>query len=113
MRSFGGEALSFTRFTEAVSAASASGVKLSKAKAALECVNRGCIYASLLCLYAVGGWLVNTGQVKVGSLIACIGRDATRGSSVTRASRARLASKERPPPASSSPERLNERAPRD
>ena len=73
VRSFGGEALSFKRFGEEAAAAERSGINLSKARAKLECVNRGCIYASLLLLYAVGGWLVKSGQVTVGSLIACIG----------------------------------------
>jgi ABC-type multidrug transport system fused ATPase/permease subunit len=73
VRSFGGEALSFLRFSGDAAAAQASGKNLSKARAMLECVNRGCIYASLLLLYAVGGWLVRSGQVKVGSFIACIG----------------------------------------
>ena len=73
VRSFGGEALSFRRFGSEAAAAQASGSELSKARAMLECINRGCIYASLLLLYSVGGWLVRSGQVKVGSFIACIG----------------------------------------
>lgn len=73
VRSFGGEALSFRKFRLEAAAAQASGEDLSKARAMLECINRGCIYASLLLLYAVGGWLVKSGQVTVGSLIACVG----------------------------------------
>lgn len=73
VRSFGGEALSFRTFRLEAAAAQNSGEELSKARAMLECINRGCIYASLLLLYAVGGWLVRSGQVTVGSLIACIG----------------------------------------
>lgn len=52
VRSFGGEALSFSRFGAEAAAAEMSGIHLSKAKAMLECINRGCIYTSLLLLYA-------------------------------------------------------------
>jgi len=46
VRSFGGEALSFRRFGGTAAAAEASGRSLSRARALLECANRGCIYGS-------------------------------------------------------------------
>ena len=73
VRSFGGEALAFLRFGEDVAKAKASGANVSNARAGLEVANRGCVYASLITLYAFGGWLVKTGAVPVGSLIAAVG----------------------------------------
>ena len=73
VRSFGGEALAFLRFGEDVAKARASGADVSNARAGLEVANRGCVYASLITLYAFGGWLVKTGTVPVGSLIAAVG----------------------------------------
>jgi len=73
VRSFGGEALAFLRFGEDVAKARASGADVSNARAGLEVANRGCVYASLITLYAFGGWLVKTGAVPVGSLIAAVG----------------------------------------
>ena len=73
VRSFGGEALAFVRFGEDVAKAKASGANVSNARAGLEVANRGCVYASLITLYAFGGWLVKTGAVPVGSLIAAVG----------------------------------------
>ena len=55
VRSFGGEALSFRRFGAQAAAAQGSGLDISRARALLECANRGCIYASLFLLYGVGG----------------------------------------------------------
>ena len=73
VRSFGGEALAFVRFGEDVAKARASGADVSNARAGLEVANRGCVYASLITLYAFGGWLVKTGAVPVGSFIAAVG----------------------------------------
>ena len=73
VRSFGGEALAFVRFGEDVAKAKASGANVSNARAGLEVANRGCVYVSLITLYAFGGWLVKTGAVPVGSLIAAVG----------------------------------------
>ena len=46
MALFVGEALSFRRFGGTAAAAEASGRSLSRARALLECANRGCIYGS-------------------------------------------------------------------
>ena len=46
---------------------------MAGARANLEVANRGCVYASLITLYAFGGGLVRTGRVTVGSLIAAVG----------------------------------------
>ena len=73
VRSFGGERLAFLRLRDDVSAARASGKNVSEARAALEVANRGCVYASLITLYAFGGWLVKSGATPVGSLIASVG----------------------------------------
>ena len=50
-----------------------AGLAMAGARANLEVANRGCVYASLITLYAFGGWLVKTGRVTVGSLIAAVG----------------------------------------
>ena len=49
------------------------GLAVGRAKANLEVANRGCIYLSLLTLYAWGGYLVSSGALPVGALIASVG----------------------------------------
>jgi hypothetical protein len=46
---------------------------LAGAKALFEATNRGAIHASLLLLYALGGWLVTHGLMSVGVLVSGIG----------------------------------------
>lgn len=56
-----------------VSASYDAGHAFGAAKATFEATNRGAIHASLLMLYAWGGWLVAQGLMPVGVLISGIG----------------------------------------
>lgn len=73
VRSFGGETVAFTRFRTEAGTALDAGLALGNARASLEWANRTCIYASLLSLFSIGGWLVRAGLVQVGALIAAVG----------------------------------------
>jgi ATP-binding cassette subfamily B (MDR/TAP) protein 8 len=73
VRSFAGEALERERFQVQVSDSYKAGRQFGAAKATFEAINRGAIHASLLMLYAWGGWLVSQGLMPVGVLISGIG----------------------------------------
>ena len=55
VRVFAGESLERERFGSYVSDAYISGMGFARAKALLECLNRGAIHISLLALYGLGG----------------------------------------------------------
>lgn len=55
VRIFAGEALERERYGTYVADSYSSGIGFSRAKALLECVNRGAVHISLLALYALGG----------------------------------------------------------
>jgi ATP-binding cassette subfamily B (MDR/TAP) protein 8 len=73
VRVFAGEALERERYGGYVAESFHSGLGFSRAKAMLECLNRGAIHASLLALYALGGYLVNAGLMPVRTLLSAIG----------------------------------------
>ena len=73
VRSFAGEALERERFQAEVSLSYKAGRKFGEKKATFEATNRAAIHASLLALYAWGGWLVSQGVMPVGVLISGIG----------------------------------------
>lgn len=73
VRSFAGEALERERFQSQVAASYAAGRQFGNAKGSFEAINRGAIHASLLMLYAWGGWLVSKGIMPVGMLVTGIG----------------------------------------
>jgi len=57
VRVFAGESLERERFGSFASDAYISGMGFARAKALLECLNRGAIHLSLLALYSLGGML--------------------------------------------------------
>ena len=73
VRVFAGESLERERFGAYVSDSYLNGMGFARAKALLECLNRGAIHFSLLALYGLGGYLVNTGLMPVGTLLSAIG----------------------------------------
>ena len=73
VRSFAGEIDAAVAFERDAQKAREAGLAVGRAKANLEVANRGCIYLSLLTLYAWGGYLVSSGALPVGALIASIG----------------------------------------
>jgi ATP-binding cassette, subfamily B (MDR/TAP), member 10 len=73
VRIYAGEALERERFGRYATDAFAAGQGFARAKAQLECLNRGAVHFSLLALYGLGGWLVNTGQLPVSTLLTAIG----------------------------------------
>ena len=73
VRIFAGEALERERFGAYVAESYASGIGFSRAKATLECLNRGAIHVSLLALYALGGALVTSGLMPIRTLLSAIG----------------------------------------
>lgn len=73
VRSFAGEALERERFQAHVGASYRAGLSFASAKAWFESANRGAIHASLLALYAWGGWLVSAGLMPVRVLVSGIG----------------------------------------
>ncbi|GLC41551.1 hypothetical protein PLESTB_000702900 [Pleodorina starrii] len=73
VRSFAGEALERERFQSQVGASYRAGLSFAAAKAWFESANRGAIHASLLALYAWGGWLVSSGLMPVRVLVSGIG----------------------------------------
>ncbi|KAL4535588.1 hypothetical protein Ndes2526A_g06409 [Nannochloris sp. 'desiccata'] len=73
VRIFAGEALERERYANVVMDAYHSGMGFSRAKALLECLNRGAIHASLLALYAFGGYLVNQKLIPLRILLSAIG----------------------------------------
>lgn len=73
VRIFAGEALERERYASVVMDAFNSGMGFSRAKALLECLNRGAIHASLLALYAFGGYLVNEKLIPLRILLSAIG----------------------------------------
>lgn len=73
VRVFAGESLERERFGAYVADSYLSGMGFARAKALLECLNRGAIHFSLLALYGLGGYLVNTGLMPVGTLLSAIG----------------------------------------
>lgn len=73
VRSFAGEALERERFQIQVAASYAAGRDFGRAKATFEATNRAAIHASLLMLYAWGGYLVSQGLMPIGVLISGIG----------------------------------------
>jgi len=73
VRSFAGEALERERFQVHVSASYRAGTQFANAKAWFEASNRGAIHASLLALYAWGGWLVSAGLMPLRVMVSGIG----------------------------------------
>jgi ATP-binding cassette subfamily B (MDR/TAP) protein 10 len=73
VRVFAGESLERERFGTYVNDSYESGMGFARAKALLESLNRGAIHFSLLALYGLGGYLVNTGLMPVGTLLSAIG----------------------------------------
>ncbi|GLI67398.1 hypothetical protein VaNZ11_011584 [Volvox africanus] len=73
VRSFAGEALERERFQAHVGASYRAGLSFAAAKAWFESANRSAIHASLLALYAWGGWLVSSGLMPVRVLVSGIG----------------------------------------
>ncbi|GFR53209.1 hypothetical protein Agub_g15916 [Astrephomene gubernaculifera] len=73
VRSFAGEALERERFQAHVGASYRAGLAFASAKAWFETANRAAIHASLLALYAWGGWLVSRGLMPVRVLVSGIG----------------------------------------
>ncbi len=73
VRIFAGESLERERYASVVMDAYNSGMGFSRAKALLECLNRGAIHASLLALYAFGGYLVNQQLIPLRILLSAIG----------------------------------------
>ncbi|KAG2498202.1 hypothetical protein HYH03_003955 [Edaphochlamys debaryana] len=73
VRSFAGEALERERFQAHVGASYRAGLSFAGAKAWFETANRGAIHASLLCLYAWGGWLVAAGLMPLRVMVSGIG----------------------------------------
>jgi ATP-binding cassette, subfamily B (MDR/TAP), member 10 len=73
VRIFAGEALERERYASVVMDAYRSGMGFSRAKALLECLNRGAIHASLLALYGFGGYLVNQKLIPLRILLSAIG----------------------------------------
>lgn len=73
VRVFAGESLERERFGGYVADSYDAGMGFARAKALLESLNRGAIHFSLLALYALGGYLVNTGLMPVGTLLSAIG----------------------------------------
>jgi ATP-binding cassette subfamily B (MDR/TAP) protein 10 len=73
VRIFAGEPLERERYASVVMDAYHSGMGFSRAKALLECLNRGAIHASLLALYAFGGYLVNQKLIPLRILLSAIG----------------------------------------
>lgn len=72
-RSFAGEALERERFRNHVGSSYIAGLTFGEAKSWFEATNRGAIHASLLALYAWGGWLVSEGIMPMRVLISGIG----------------------------------------
>ncbi len=68
-----GEALERERFQVQVQRSLRAGSKFGQAKAWFEASNRGAIHASLLALYAWGGWLVAQGTMPLRILLSAIG----------------------------------------
>jgi ATP-binding cassette subfamily B (MDR/TAP) protein 10 len=50
-----------------------AGISFASAKSLFEASNRGAIHASLLALYAWGGWLVSKGLMPLSVLVSGIG----------------------------------------
>lgn len=73
VRSFAGESMERERFHAQVRESYGAGVQFAEAKAELEATNRWAIHASLLALYAWGGWLVAQGLMPVGTMLSAIG----------------------------------------
>uniref|UniRef100_A0A1D2A990 ABC transporter B family member 28 n=2 Tax=Auxenochlorella protothecoides TaxID=3075 RepID=A0A1D2A990_AUXPR len=73
VRVFAGEGLERERFDRHVAEARQAGLGFSRAKALLESVNRGATHASLLALYALGGYLVSRGLLPTGTMLTAIG----------------------------------------
>lgn len=73
VRIYAGESLERERFCEQVMASRDAGIGFAKAKGTLEMLNRGSIHASLLALYAFGGYLVSSGLMPVRILLSAIG----------------------------------------
>jgi ATP-binding cassette subfamily B (MDR/TAP) protein 10 len=73
VRVFAGESWERERFAMYVNDSFISGMGFARAKALLESLNRGAIHFSLLALYGLGGYLVNTGLMPVGTLLSAIG----------------------------------------
>ncbi len=73
VRVFAGESLERERFGGYVADSYEAGMGFARAKALLESLNRGAIHLSLLALYALGGYLVNSGLMPIGTLLSAIG----------------------------------------
>ncbi|KAL6764943.1 P-loop containing nucleoside triphosphate hydrolase protein [Haematococcus lacustris] len=73
VRSFAGEALERERFQTHVAQSYKAGLEFASAKAWFEASNRGAIHASLLALYAWGGWLVSSGLMPLRVMVSGIG----------------------------------------
>ena len=73
LRSFAGESLERERFQDHVGASYQAGLSFASAKSWFEASNRGAIHASLLALYAWGGWLVSAGLMPLRVMISAIG----------------------------------------
>ncbi|MEW5307776.1 MAG: hypothetical protein WDW36_010152 [Sanguina aurantia] len=73
VRSFAGEALERERFQTHVLSSFRAGLAFASAKSWFEASNRAAIHASLLCLYAWGGWLVSNSLMPLRVLISGIG----------------------------------------
>lgn len=73
VRSFAGEALERERFQVEVKQSYVAGLQFTEAKAWFEASNRGAIHASLLALYAWGGWLVAHGLMPLRVMVSGIG----------------------------------------
>lgn len=73
VRMYAGESLERERFRGIVMSAYDAGTGFAGAKALLECLNRGAIHFSLLALYGLGGYLVNTGLIPLRILLSAIG----------------------------------------
>ncbi|KAJ9505384.1 hypothetical protein QJQ45_024133 [Haematococcus lacustris] len=71
--SFAGEALERERFQTHVAQSYKAGLEFASAKAWFEASNRGAIHASLLALYAWGGWLVSSGLMPLRVMVSGIG----------------------------------------
>lgn len=73
VRLFAGEAYERERFGLHVVEAFSTGLGFARAKALLECLNRGAVHLSLLFLYGLGGYLVNTGLMPIRTLLSAVG----------------------------------------
>lgn len=73
VRVFAGEAVEQQRWAQQVAASFRSGMGFSKAKATMEWMNRSLVHCSMLCLYALGGWLIAARHLSPGILVTCIG----------------------------------------